>query len=191
MNIKETLEQHALWLKDSRTGERADFSGLDLRDTNFNSANLNQANFNGADLTGANFNGANLAHTNFSGADLTGASFNKANLVYADLLDANLTNANLNGANFDRANMYEANLSGASFSNCTGNGKELKSMQADIYNITYTHDEMAIGCQQHLITEWFDFTDEQIKQMDDYALLFWEKWETRIMDWLEAAPACH
>jgi len=82
------LEKHALWVKSSEGGERANLSGADLRD---------------ADLSGANLSGANLR-----GADLRGAD-----LRYADLRDANLRDANLSDANLRDANLSDANLSGA------------------------------------------------------------------------------
>ena len=32
---------------------------------------------------------------------------------------------------------------------------------------------MAIGCEQHAITDWFKFDDEHIEAMDERATEFW------------------
>ena len=43
------------------------------------------------------------------------------------------------------------------------------------YDITVTDKHIKIGCQQHLKSEWVDFTDEEIIGMDGSdALGFWE-----------------
>ena len=50
--IKNILDQHAIWLVDNTTGKRADLSGADLT----------RANLYGASLTGAKLTGATITH---------------------------------------------------------------------------------------------------------------------------------
>ena len=50
--IKNILDQHAMWLVDNTTGKRADLSGADLT----------RANLSDASLTGAKLTGATIAH---------------------------------------------------------------------------------------------------------------------------------
>ena len=102
------LEQHALWLKDSNKGKRADLYGADL-----SGANLSRANLFGANLYGANLSRVNLSGANLSGANLTGAYLFGAYLTGADLTGAYLFGANLTGANLYGAYLSEAYLSGA------------------------------------------------------------------------------
>ena len=92
------LAEHAQWLADPATGQRANLRGANLRGADLYSANLRGANLRGANLRGANLSGADLYSANLSGADLSGADLYSANLSGADLGDANLRGAKLSGA---------------------------------------------------------------------------------------------
>src|SRR3990167_2617690 len=78
--LREILHLHALWLKDSPGGVRADLSGAnlgeaDLRRADLRYADLSDANLRGANLRGANLRGADLSGANLGGAVLTGTIF--------------------------------------------------------------------------------------------------------------------
>ena len=118
---------------------------------------LCNANLSNADLRGANLRAADLSEANLSGA----------NLRYADLSEANLRAADLSGAN----------LRGADLRWCIGNMREIKSTQFDTYDVTWTKDALAIGYQQHLIKEWWQFDDATITKMDGDMMLWWKKWK--------------
>ena len=81
------------------------------------------------------------------------------------------------------ANLRSANLL------CMGDMRNIKTIQADIWQIGYTHDTMQIGCQRHLIAEWWKFSDEEISQMDSQALAWWKVWKPILMSMIEASPA--
>ena len=70
-----------------------------------------------------------------------------------------------------------ANLIGAYLHHCVGNGKEIKTIQTDSWPIVYTDTDMAIGCQQHAIEDWWNFIDARIATMNEDALSFWRKWK--------------
>ena len=70
-NLNEILEQHALWIKDSSQGKKADLREADLQWANLRGANLREADLREADLQEANLRGADLR-----GADLRGAKTN-------------------------------------------------------------------------------------------------------------------
>ena len=94
--LKTILDNHAKWLNDPETGERANLQGATLRKVNLRGANLRKVNLRkvnlrNADLQGADLRGANLRGTNLRGADLRGA----------DLRNADLQGANLRGADID------------------------------------------------------------------------------------------
>jgi len=128
----------------------------------------------------ANLRGANLIGANLSDADLRGA-----NLSGANLRGANLSGANLSGANLSGANLYCANLSGAN-----GINDYVKCIQIERYSITYTADILQIGCKRHLISEWADFDDHRIAEMDGKdALKFWRKYKAWILQTIEMCPA--
>ena len=107
----------------------------------------------------------------------------RANLEGANLYGANLNCANLEGANLNRANLNCANLEGAnlncaSLNRANGNMKEIKSIKIETYAIAYTDIVMQIGCENHKIKDWFEFSDVQIIEMDgEKALKFWRKWK--------------
>ena len=112
------------------------------------------------------------------------ADLRHANLRHADLRSADLRHADLRHADLRYANLRDANLGGAS-----GNMVEIKSIQADIWPITYTSEVMQIGCQRHAITDWWDFSDEEISTMDSRALAWWRVWKPILQAIIEASPA--
>ena len=100
-----------------------------------------------------------------SGADLC-----DANLCGADLSDANLCDANLSGADFSDANLYGAELRGA----------DLRIFQTDAWTAYIQKDVITIGCRQHPVKEWMEFTDEEINKMHPDALNYWKQYKTAI-----------
>ena len=100
---------------------------------------------------------ANLTHIDLGGADLT----------YADL-----THADLRGTNLSGADLRYANLKGI-----LGNNKEIKTLQLGVYITVISKHGISIGCEQHTLEEWKEFTDEDISAMDDGALEWWTTWK--------------
>ncbi|HCF2955926.1 TPA: pentapeptide repeat-containing protein [Pseudomonas aeruginosa] len=178
--LAEIIEKHRLWLDDEEWGERADLSGADL-----SGANLSYAYLRGANLSGADLSGANLSYAYLRGANLSYAYLRGANLSGADLSGANLSYAYLRGANLSGANLSEP----SSMDGLAGNLREVKSVQADIWPVTYTATHMQIGCQLHLIREWWSFNDEEISGMDPKALAWWAVWKPILMQIIEVSPA--
>jgi uncharacterized protein YjbI with pentapeptide repeats len=163
------IQAHALWIKGDANGARANLDGANLYRANLYRANLYRANLDGANLYRANLGGANLYGANLDGANLDGAYLTRANLG-----GAYLDGAYLDGAYLDRA---------------TGNNRHIKSLQAGKYEIAYTAKVMQVGCEQHDITDWWDFDDDTIKQMDRGALDWWRVWKPILMNIIEVSPA--
>lgn len=105
------MVSHHDWLK-GLGGERADLSGLDLRDVNLAKRNLSHADMNGTDLSNADLSSAVLVGANMRGVNLSGANLCGADLSGVDLTDANLCDAMLFGANLDGADLWRTNVSG-------------------------------------------------------------------------------
>ena len=118
-----------------------------------------------------------LCNANLSNADLRGANLRAADLSEANLSEANLRAADLSGANLRAADLRGANLRAADLRWCIGNMREIKSTQFDTYDVTWTKDALAIGYQQHLIKEWWQFDDATITKMDGDMMLWWKKWK--------------
>ena len=168
----------------------ADLYGANLSDANLYGANLAYANLYSANLAGANLAHANLIDASLIDANLYGANLAGANLAGADLADANLAYAYLYGANLEGANLAYANLEEcSSYWSAIGNRSELKSMQCDTYDVTYTATRMQIGCQLHLISEWWGFDDDEISAMDSGALEWWRIWKPILQQIISISPA--
>ncbi|WP_218174748.1 pentapeptide repeat-containing protein [Pseudomonas gingeri] len=188
--LAEILGKHRAWLDDEEGGERAD-----LGDANLGGAYLGGAYLGGANLRDANLRDANLRGAYLGGANLRGANLRDANLGDANLGGAYLGGANLRGANLGGAYLGGANLRGAylgdlsSIWGASGNCKEIKAIQCDIWPVTYTADRMQIGCQFHALAEWWAFTDEEISRMDDKALAWWSIWKPILKQIIEVSPA--
>ncbi len=98
----------------------------------------------------------------------------KADLSDVDLSGANLSFANLRHVNLKGADLTNTNLRGIIFNYCTGNNKEIKSLQIGTYLISYHKDILNIGCKTHTLKEWENFTDGEIAKMDEDALNWWK-----------------
>ena len=137
-------------------------------------ANLRGANLVGANLVGANLVGANLVGANLVGANLVGANLVGANLRGANLRGAILRGANLRGAILRSANLVDAILLGA------------KNAPMIITGLLWTvyidgTGMMRIGCQNHSVEDWKNFTDEKISAMDSKALTFWNQYKSMLL----------
>jgi len=177
------ISKHFKWLNDD-CGSRANLRGANLR-----GANLQGADLRGANLRSANLQGVNLRNANLWDANLRGANLQGVNLRDANLRDANLRGANLRSANLQGVNLRDANLWGANLWSLIGNKKNIKSLQLEKYDICYTSEVLQIGCEQHSIKAWFEFSDDEIARMEDGALEWWNKWKVFIKTAIELSPA--
>ena len=177
--LNKIVADHLLWLNDDPLGKRANLSRANLSSANLRDANLSYANLRDANLRDANLSSANLSRANLSRADLR----------YADLSYANLSRADLRSADLRSADLSSADLRGADLNGAIGNGLEMKTIQSDIWIITYTLDRMQIGCQNYSIEKWFSFDDSKIEQMENRALDWWKKWKPILKQIIEISPA--
>ena len=136
MNKSEILKKHQLWLNNQNGGERAD---------------LSRVNLSCADLRRADLRGADLRRVNLSRADLRGAV----------LRGADLSGANLIGANLRRAKLQDALLR-----NCIGNGREIKTIIAEPWNIVLTKDVVWVGCRKFTKDEWTSLSETQTAKLN-------------------------
>jgi uncharacterized protein YjbI with pentapeptide repeats len=167
--LKEVLRLHDLWLRNEMAGSRAN-------------------------LRGANLIGDSLIDANLCGADLMGADLIGANLIGANLIDANLRGASLRGADLRDANLRDANLRGADLRGATGNMREVKSAQFNIWPIAWTRSPdgvatLRIGCQSHDLEKWRTADPQWIAAMDPGATEWWTKYGAIVLALVDAAPA--
>lgn len=87
-----------------------------------------------------------------------------------------------------RAYLQGAKLQGA-YLLCMGDMRYIKTMQVDTWMIGYTNDTLQIGCQRHLISEWWAFDDEEVGAMDSLAIEWWRSWKPILQAMIAASPA--
>ena len=160
MDLKQILELHKKWLNNEDGGKRADLSGADLRRADLRDADLRDADLSGADLSGADLSGAYLSGADLSGADLSGAYLSGADLRGADLRGADLWDV-------------------------TGNKKEIFTFQTNKYTVVIYQDRIQIGCKNFSQSEWFNFSDDEITEMDSEALDWWCTHKQHVKTWCE------
>jgi uncharacterized protein YjbI with pentapeptide repeats len=146
MNAEQLLKNYSDNLRE--------FSGIDLRGTNFQGATLSNVNFSWANLTQANFSVAKLSgtslsraichQTNFHGAVLTLADLSHADLDHADLRHADLTRSDLNTANLQfsdlsHADLRDAQLRCANFSRATLHRTDLRHAKLIAANLAHAN----------------------------------------------------
>ena len=96
--LNEILQKHEMWLKNKKSGKRADLMGTDLSYVELRWVDLSYAELMGANLSNANLSDVNLKNANLKNTDLTNADLRDANLRGVDLRGANLRNADLTNA---------------------------------------------------------------------------------------------
>jgi hypothetical protein len=105
--------------------------------------------------------------------DLRGKNLRGTNLMGADLRGTNLMDADLRGTN-----LMDADLRDAYLFNCIGNQKEVITFQTEFYILNFTKEYLSIGCETYSYEKWFNFSEEEIGELDrKKALEFWKKYK--------------
>ena len=172
------LENHKLWLNDDG-GERANLRGSDLSGSDLSGSDLSGSNLRGSDLRGSNLRGSDLSGSDLSYSDLRGSDLRGSNLRGSDLSYSDLRGSDLRGSD----------LSNIRIESVIGNRSEIKSLQIDTYDISYTDKVMQIGCESHDIKDWWEFDDETINEMETGALDWWKVWKPIIKNIIKNSPA--
>ena len=117
-----------------------------------------------------------------SRANLRGANLRGANLSEANLSEANLRGANLSEANLSEANLRGAYLRGANWTDEIVINRVPIQVSGLTWGVTILDMHMQIGCQLHAISEWEQFDDDEIVEMDGHkALRFWRDYKTALL----------
>jgi len=161
--------------------KKINLSGANLFDTDLRDIDLSDSNLRDADLFRSNLSGSNLSGSNMSGSDLS----SNTNLSDTNLSDTNLRGCDLSNTNLRGCDLSNTDLIGCDLRGTIGNMKEIRSMQIDVYTITFTKTFLQIGCQGHDTKKWKNFTNEEISKMDAGALQWWSKWKDIIFTIIE------
>ena len=170
--LKEALRLHELWNKCDSRGVIAKFRNVNLHEVDFSRCML--------------------AHLTITNSILTDAQLVESSYIAANFTDSNLQGANCNSSSFIGAILTGVNLTNVSLWNTIGNGEEIKSLQLEGWPIAYTAENLQIGCENHKINDWWEFSDCEISEMDDDdddALEWWYKYKDHIRKTIELSPA--
>ena len=189
MSLKELAEYCAL---KGISMDYAQLNGAELNGAALNNAVLIGANLNWAELNNAILNNAVLIGARLNNAQINDAELNNAILNNAVLNNAELRGAELRGAKLNWAKLNNAELNGGALNNAELSGAELNwvsgalkgfiNAQLGRYHVVCcSNGQVAIGCEQHSIGEWINFTDEEISDMDSGALEWWRGHKTIIL----------
>ena len=102
-----------------------------------------------------------------------------------DLRGADLRGADLRRADLRDAYLSDADLSGAYLWDVTGNKKEIFTFQTNKYTVVIYQDRIQIGCKNFSQSEWFNFSDDEISEMDSEALDWWYTHKQHVKTWCE------
>ena len=83
------------------------------------------------------------------------------------------------------ANLRSADLSGAGLWDVTGNKKEIFTFPTNKYTVVICQDRLQIGCKNFSQSEWFNFSDDEITEMDSEALDWWCAHKQHVKTWCE------
>ena len=88
-------------------------------------------------------------------------------------------------ADLRSADLSGADLSGANLWNTIGNKKEIFTFQTNKYTVVIYQDHIQIGCKNFSQSEWFNFSDDEITEMDSGALDWWCTHKQHLKTWCE------
>ena len=152
--LNEILKRHQAWLIGEEGGERADFQGESLPNTDLRHADLQHAILFETELQQAILEKAILYKTDLRFAVLLKSDLRKAFLRETNLRYANLEHADLHGANLYRADMRGTDIDYASWPMWRG------SLEA------YVDDRIAIQLLYHTLSvvQHSPYVSEDVKE---------------------------
>ena len=86
----------------------------------------------------------------------------------------------------DRADLNGADLNGADLRRAKYGNFTIDKTPINIGNLHYPvlifENHMQIGCKLYTHEEWKNFTDEEIKEMDENGLELWHEWKSVLLN---------
>ena len=167
----------------------AHFLGADLHNTDLTASDLSHALLTWVNLNSANMSGVRARGATINGADLRFSCMMKADFSDADLSGSKLNSSDLRGSVLCGTNLFGVDLDDVRINQVMGNGNEILTLQTNLYTVTRTYKDMAIGCEQYPIEQWWGFPEYVIDEMDRCALDWWREWKPILQEWVRLSPA--
>jgi hypothetical protein len=191
-DLNRVIENHIKWVQGAEGGERANFRGKYLCGLSFRGARLPGADFSGSILTGVD-----MSHAIMTGSTMSCANMAKATLIGANLSRANMRDAILRCAVLIDSDTGGADISGADLWSTVGNNREIKTINTELWDIVYTDSLMQIGCHQHRIESWLEFSYSKVDQIGkdmvgwikEYEPDFWLSFNDRQLSMIDRGMA--
>ena len=166
ITLQEIIDNHSHWINrdcDDYRQMRADLSGMDLQNIDFDETDLHNAILRGANLFKSSFISCDLSLADLSYSNLSGCR-----LINADLSLANLDFSNLSDANLSDANLTNSDLSGCCLMNANFNFACLDHANLTNSNLTYTsirHASLYCAKLSNAVIEYTNFTNSDIAEV--------------------------
>lgn len=195
LKLDEIIDRHKNWLKGECSEGQANLRNYIGRGVAWQGIVLSAANLRGAYLYEANLRDSKLQEACLYDANLGKTDLREADLRAADLGCATLDGADLRAADLRGAYLYHSSMIGVRLEDVdiryitSGNGKEIVTLQSRKYPIVYTAQVMAIKNKQAALSEWWNFSDDQIAEIDNEALEWWKIHKSLLQTWIAANPA--
>lgn len=155
----------------------------------FGEENGRIADFSSKEIEGKDFSGELLMWAILKEATFKNCIFEYASMDYLDASGAKFENCNLKYASFNKASLSGASFNDSDLNGVVGNGKQIITMSLERWPVAYTETHLQIGCERHLIEDWWKFTDKQIDAMSKHALAWWKNWKPILQKAIENNPA--
>lgn len=162
-----SITEHENWISSEEvSGSRLSLCGATLSGMNLRGALLQRSQLQGAHLPSCDF-----SHANLNGAGLQDSYLHKTNFYGARLMGASLKGANFHGTNLNYADLRGADLRGTDLRNASLVETILPELTWVIYGETYYVQitnglTLRVGCQEHPIADWRQFSKETVQCMD-------------------------
>lgn len=115
-NLTHTLERQVLVNFSGQELKGSDFAGVTLHGGKFHGSAMKHADFSGADLTGGSFQGSDMRGANFDGANLTDCSFTAVDLLDASFRESILVRTHFHASSLDGVTFTHLKLTDVTFS---------------------------------------------------------------------------
>ena len=126
---------------------------LDLSETDFSNANLEQIDFTNCDLSGSTFCEAHLSECKFVNCDLTSTDFTRSNLVECDFSEALLNGTDYSYATVSYCNFTDSDMAGAILIESDLSGSDFSASE----NLNATRfDETTVFPDMEMLPDDFD-----------------------------------
>lgn len=167
-----------------RRADRADWDHVpELEECDTSSLSykhLSARDMRNMNLQGVNMRGSILASTDFTGSDLSGADLRDADMLLTVLTDVNLTGANLKGAKWLSILNHPSILK----------IQPLGEAHYAIVTFANQNEDLLVieNWSEKTINEWDAMTDEEIMDIHEKLLPFWQRQKEHILS--EARRKC-